>query len=206
MRFFVAGHDRRRRQVRSGSRAFRPHPLDGVAAFEAGAVEDRRHQRGAVHRVEVKLLDAERDQAVHLPRGKFDRHLGPLLGTIGVMIGLGIGVILSYIAPENLFVYVYSSSVLPGMVPWFVILISQIRFRKMKGAELDDHPFKMPFAPVTNYLTLAFLIAVLVGMWFNDDTRMSLIVGIVFLALVTISYFAFGIGKKVPLEEKEFDQ
>ncbi len=127
----------------------------------------------------------------------------PLLGTIGVMIGLGIGVILSYIAPENLFVYVYSSSVLPGMVPWFVILISQIRFRKIKGAELDDHPFKMPFAPVTNYLTLAFLVAVLVGMWFNDDTRMSLIVGIVFLALVTVSYFAFGIGKKVPLEERD---
>ncbi|MCM2603334.1 amino acid permease [Rossellomorea marisflavi] len=137
---------------------------------------------------------------------KLSRNGVPLLGTIGVMIGLGIGVILSYIAPENLFVYVYSSSVLPGMVPWFVILISQIRFRKMKGAELDDHPFKMPFAPVTNYLTLAFLIAVLVGMWFNDDTRMSLIVGIVFLALVTISYFAFGIGKKVPLEEKELDQ
>lgn len=137
---------------------------------------------------------------------KLSRNGVPLLGTIGVMIGLGIGVILSYIAPENLFVYVYSSSVLPGMVPWFIILISQIRFRKMKGAELDDHPFKMPFAPVTNYLTLAFLVAVLVGMWFNDDTRMSLIVGIVFLALVTISYFAFGIGKKVPLEEKELDQ
>ncbi len=133
---------------------------------------------------------------------KLSRNGVPLLGTIGVMIGLGIGVILSYIAPENLFVYVYSSSVLPGMVPWFVILISQIRFRKIKGAELDDHPFKMPFAPVTNYLTLAFLVAVLVGMWFNDDTRMSLIVGIVFLALVTISYFAFGIGKKVPLEEQ----
>ena len=137
---------------------------------------------------------------------KLSRNGVPLLGTIGVMIGLGIGVILSYIAPENLFVYVYSSSVLPGMVPWFVILISQIRFRKIKGAELDDHPFKMPFAPVTNYLTLAFLVAVLVGMWFNDDTRMSLIVGIVFLALVTISYFAFGIGKKVPLEKKELKQ
>ncbi|MEW4220093.1 amino acid permease [Rossellomorea marisflavi] len=133
---------------------------------------------------------------------KLSRNGVPLLGTIGVMIGLGIGVILSYIAPENLFVYVYSSSVLPGMVPWFVILISQIRFRKMKGAELDDHPFKMPFAPVTNYLTLAFLVAVLVGMWFNDDTRMSLIVGIVFLVLVTISYLAFGVGKKVPLEEQ----
>jgi len=32
-------------------------------------------------------------------------------------------------------------------------------------------------------------------MWFNDDTRVSLIVGIIFLVLVTISYYVFGIGK-----------
>ena len=53
----------------------------------------------------------------------------------------------------------------------------------------------MPFAPITNYVTIIFLIMVLVGMWFNDDTRVSLIVGIIFLILVTISYYVFGIGK-----------
>lgn len=53
----------------------------------------------------------------------------------------------------------------------------------------------MPLAPITNYLTIIFLIMVLVGMWINDDTRISLIVGIVFLVIVTISYYAFGIGK-----------
>lgn len=123
----------------------------------------------------------------------------PLLGTIGVLVGLGIGVILSYIAPENLFVHVYSASVLPGMVPWFVILISQIKFRKIKGDTLTHHPFKMPFAPVTNYLTIAFLLMVLTGMWMNNDTRIPLIIGIVFLAIVVISYYAFGIGKAVPI-------
>lgn len=126
----------------------------------------------------------------------------PLVGTFGVLIGLFIGVILSYIAPENLFVYVYSASVLPGMVPWFIILISQIRFRKEKGAEMANHPFKMPFAPVTNYLTIAFLIMVLIGMWINDDTRISLLVGIIFLAIVTLSFYAFGIGKRRPIDEK----
>ena len=106
---------------------------------------------------------------------KVTKHGVPLVGTMGVVLGLAIGVILSYVAPGNIFVYVYSASVLPGMVPWFVILISQINFRKSKGAEMDDHPFKMPFAPVTNYLTIAFLILVLVGMWFNDETRISLV-------------------------------
>ncbi|MED4453963.1 amino acid permease [Metabacillus fastidiosus] len=123
----------------------------------------------------------------------------PLIGTIGVMAGLAIGVVLSYIAPENLFVYVYSASVLPGMIPWFVILISQVSFRKMKGEQMKDHPFKMPFAPVTNYVTIAFLIIVLVGMWFNDDTRISLIAGIVFLVIIVISFYLFGIGKRVPI-------
>ncbi|WP_314588141.1 amino acid permease [Paenibacillus terrigena] len=126
----------------------------------------------------------------------------PLLGTIGVLVGLGIGVILSYIAPENLFVHVYSASVLPGMVPWFVILISQIRFRKIKGAALDHHPFKMPFAPVTNYVTIAFLLMVLVGMWMNDETRISLISGIVFLGIVVISYYVFGVSKAVPISDQ----
>ncbi|MEI4828250.1 amino acid permease [Bacillus sp. FJAT-53711] len=130
----------------------------------------------------------------------------PLFGTIGVLIGLAIGVILNYIAPGKLFVYVYSASVLPGMIPWFVILISQIRFRKVKGAEMDNHPFKMPFAPVTNYLTIAYLILVLIGMWFNKDTRISLIVGVIFLAIVVISFYAFGIGKRVPVDAQTDDE
>ncbi len=130
----------------------------------------------------------------------------PLFGTIGVLVGLAIGVVLSYIAPKNLFVYVYSASVLPGMIPWFVILISQIQFRKIKGAEMDSHPFKMPFAPVTNYLTIAFLIMVLIGMWFNDDTRISLIVGIVFLGIVVISFYGFKIGERVPVAAQIEDE
>ncbi|TWM34983.1 putative transport protein YifK [Bacillus paralicheniformis] len=127
---------------------------------------------------------------------KISRNGVPLYGTIAVLIGLAIGVVLNYIAPPNIFVYVYSASVLPGMIPWFVILLSHIGFRKAKGAEIDKHPFKMPFAPVTNYLTIGFLLMVLVGMWFNNDTRVSLIVGVIFLAVVAASYYMFGIGKR----------
>lgn len=35
---------------------------------------------------------------------------------------------------------------------------------------------------------MAFLICVLIGMYFNEDTRMSLFVGIIFLAAVTVAY------------------
>ncbi|OCA82105.1 hypothetical protein A8F95_15525 [Bacillus wudalianchiensis] len=92
------------------------------------------------------------------------------------------------------------------MIPWFVILISHIRFRKVKGAEIDNHPFKMPFAPVTNYLTIAFLIMVLTGMWLNDDTRISLIVGVIVLGIVVFSFYAFGLGKRTRVDTQIEDE
>lgn len=107
-----------------------------------------------------------------------------------------VGVVLNYVGSEKLFVYVYSSSILPGMVPWFVLLISQLRFRKESKDEIKNHPFKMPLSPWTNYVTIVFLLAVLVGMWFNPDTRLSLMVGAIFLALVVVSYYVLNIAEK----------
>ncbi|MDT3989300.1 gamma-aminobutyrate permease, partial [Staphylococcus aureus] len=54
---------------------------------------------------------------------------------------------------------------------------------------LEGHPFKMPGGAVTNYLTILFLILVLVGMVFNVETRISVLIGVIFLTIVTIYYF-----------------
>ena len=63
---------------------------------------------------------------------KVSRHGVPVAGVAVSIAILLIGSCLNYIIPnpQRAFVYVYSASVLPGMVPWFVILISQLRFRR----------------------------------------------------------------------------
>jgi L-asparagine transporter-like permease len=111
-----------------------------------------------------------------------------------------IGSCLNYIIPnpQRVFVYVYSASVLPGMVPWFVILISQLRFRHAHKKAIASHPFRSILFPYANYLTMAFLICVLIGMYFNEDTRMSLFVGMIFLAAVTAIYKLFGLVAAPP--------
>ncbi|MEY0233623.1 bifunctional threonine/serine APC transporter ThrP [Providencia manganoxydans] len=98
---------------------------------------------------------------------------------------------LNYIIPnpEKVFVYVYSASVLPGMVPWIVILTSQLRFRQQNKDKLAEHPFKSILFPWVNYATLLFLACVIVGMAINPDTRLSLIVGAIFLLAVSALYF-----------------
>ncbi|MDN6103435.1 MAG: amino acid permease, partial [Lacticaseibacillus paracasei] len=90
--------------------------------------------------------------AKQLPRifTKLNRHGVPFYPVIGVGGGILLGVILNallpYIAPaaKNVFVLVYSSSVLPGMGPWIVILGSAIRFRKVQADQKANPPFKMP--------------------------------------------------------------
>lgn len=108
-----------------------------------------------------------------------------------------IGVLLNYLIPDSkLFLYIYSASVLPGMMPWFALAISQFKFRKQWGKELADHNFKSKWFPVSNYVIIIFLVLVIIGMCFNPDTRVSLIVGASFMALVVIAYYVFGIGKR----------
>lgn len=141
-----------------------------------------------------------------LPR-KFmllNRHGVPFYAVISVSAGILLGVILNALLPiiypkaSNIFVLVYSSSVLPGMVPWFVILISEIRFRKVHADQMATHPFKMPLSPISNYVTLVFLLITLIFMFINPETRISIIIGVVFLIIMTIVYWRKYAGKKPP--------
>ncbi|MCE2138667.1 amino acid permease, partial [Streptococcus thermophilus] len=75
------------------------------------------------------------------------------------------------------FVVVFSSSVLPGMVPWFVILLAELRFRKNNPQLLSCHPFKLPLYPFSNYFAFAMLLVIVVFMFINPDTRISVFVG-----------------------------
>lgn len=119
----------------------------------------------------------------------------PLYTVLAISTGILIGALLNVILPtfikgaDSIFVYVYSASILPGMIPWFMILFSHIRLRKLHPEETKNHPFKMPGGMVASYLTIAFLVIVLIGMLFNKETVVSVVIGIIFLAIVTIYYF-----------------
>ena len=125
----------------------------------------------------------------------------PIWTVTAIAIGILVGALLNVILPlfikgaDSIFVYVYSASILPGMVPWFMILISHLRFRKNHSEELKNHPFKMPGGAITNYITMAFFIMVLIGMLFNKETVVSVVIGIVFLGFMTLFYYLKGYHK-----------
>ena len=89
---------------------------------------------------------------------------------------------------SDMFVVVFSSSVLPGMIPWFVILLAELRFRKNNADLMVDHPFKLPLYPFSNYFAFIMLIVIVIFMFINPDTRISVIVGAIVLIVATIVY------------------
>ncbi len=133
--------------------------------------------------------------------GKVMKNGVPVWTVLAIATGILIGALLNVILPlfikgaDSVFVYVYSASILPGMVPWFMILISHLRFRKNHPVEVEGHPFKMPGGAFTNYITMAFFIMVLIGMLFNKETVVSVVIGIVFLLFMTMFFFLKGYHK-----------
>ncbi|WP_373745595.1 amino acid permease [Weissella soli] len=127
--------------------------------------------------------------------GKLSKQRVPYIAIISISVGILIGLLLNVVfsayskSSANMFTIVYSSSVLPGMVPWFVILWSELSFRRSNRELLKDHPFKMPLYPFTNYFAMITLVIILGFMFVNPDTRVSVSVGAVFLLIMTALYF-----------------
>ena len=134
--------------------------------------------------------------------GKLSKRIVPDRAIVGITSGILIGFILNLIMSTmnksmgELFVVVYSSSVLPGMVAWFVILISELKFRKNNSHLMAEHPFKLPLYPYSNYFAFAMLLVIVVFMFINPETRISIGVGAGVLVLASLVYMLKHRNKK----------
>ena len=73
-----------------------------------------------------------------------------------------------------------------------VILLSQMKFRKsLSGTERDRLAFRMPFYPYSSWLALAFLALVIGLMAYFPDTQVALLVGPLWLVLLTALFYGF---------------
>ena len=126
--------------------------------------------------------------------GYVSKHIVPSHAIIGITSGIFIGFMLNVVLQffskslENVFVVVYSSSVLPGMVAWFVILLAELRFRKKNPELMKNHPFKLPLYPYSNYFALIMLVVIVVFMFINPETQISVAVGAVVLIVAALVY------------------
>src|SRR5699024_11636675 len=82
----------------------------------------------------------------------------------------------------------WSSDVCSSDLPWLVILLDELRFRKNSPDIMKDHPFKLALYPLSNYLALISMLIIVIFMFINPDTRISVSVGAVLLIILTVVY------------------
>ncbi|SES19379.1 amino acid permease [Psychrobacillus sp. OK032] len=107
------------------------------------------------------------------------------------------GVLLNYLVPEKVFIWVTSISTFGAVWTWGIILLSQLKFRKtLSKGEVSKLTYKALFYPLGSYLALAFLVLVLGLMAYFPETRIALIVGPIWIILLVIVYYNKGFHKQ----------
>jgi len=175
---------------------------DGVGGVERrhGLLEDHRHL-AAAQRVDAARAGGRQILAQHgqAPRA-FGRTSGngvPRNALLLSIFALLLGVLLNYLVPEKVFVWVTSIATFGAIWTWAMILLAQMKFRRsLSPAEQGKLQFKMWLFPISSYLALAFLVLVVALMAFFEDTRIALYIGPAFLVLLTVLFKVFKLGNQ----------
>ncbi|WP_165669199.1 amino acid permease [Metapseudomonas otitidis] len=113
------------------------------------------------------------------------------------IFALLLGVLLNYLVPEKVFVWVTSIATFGAIWTWAMILLAQMKFRRsLSPAEQGKLQFRMWLFPISSYLALAFLVLVVALMAFFEDTRIALYIGPAFLVLLTVLFKVFKLGNQ----------
>lgn len=121
--------------------------------------------------------------------GKLSANQTPSRGILFSALFLFIAVILNYIVPEQVFLYISAVATVAVVTSWTIILITHLKFRKAKSKnEQMKLSFKMPLYPLSTYFSLAFLALVIVLMAFIDGMREALYVAPIWFAILYIGF------------------
>lgn len=113
----------------------------------------------------------------------------------GIFISSGItliAVVLNYLFPGKVFMYLLSIAVAAVLVSWFIIIITHIRFRraKMREGKAAGLHFKSIGYPIINYFCIAFLVFIAFMMYQIPDTQMALYILPAWLIVLGIGYLS----------------
>lgn len=119
---------------------------------------------------------------------KLSKNHVPYLATLfSSLCTLGI-VVLNYLFPGKMFMYVMSVATIGAVITWAMIVLVHRKFRKAHAGKEDTLFFRAPFSPITNYICLAFLAMIVALMTQLDSMKMAVWVLPIWLIVLYASF------------------
>lgn len=97
----------------------------------------------------------------------------PYAGILYPAAYTGLCALLNYLMPRGALGLLMSLVVASLVLMWFVIIVTHLKFRAFIRDSGRKTEFPAPFAPVTNYICLAFMVLIVVVLYFTPDVRVS---------------------------------
>lgn len=97
---------------------------------------------------------------------------------------IGLAAILNMVMPGEVFTFVSSVATTSFLFIWAAIIGAHLRYIKLHP---DERTFKMPGAPVTDYLVLAFLVFIFIILCLDKQTFYALILTLIWFAILGVA-------------------
>lgn len=119
--------------------------------------------------------------------GRMNKRHVPVGGILLVASFYFIGIFLNYLVPAEAFNIVLNFSALGILTTWAFIMASHLAYwRRTRRGDMSRPPFRLPFAPYSNIVTLAFLLAVYLLMWFDGDIGKATVLAVIPIGIALI--------------------
>ena len=120
---------------------------------------------------------------------RISRHGVPWMTVATMAAVLLVGVVLNALLPDSLFTIIASIATFATVWVWLMILLSHIAMKRdIQRRNLPASEFGVPFWPAASYAALAFMVFIVVLLGVMPGTRVALVVGAVWIALLFAAY------------------
>src|SRR5215469_10070525 len=100
-----------------------------------------------------------------------------------------VGVLLNFLVPDQVFIWVTSIALIGTLWTWAIIMLAHRGYKKaVHEGRAHGVSFRMPGAPLANWLVVGFLIVVAALLSVEPGTRVALYVAPIWFALLGLAY------------------
>ena len=115
----------------------------------------------------------------------------PKLSVIITGLGMSVGILITYLAPNSVYVWISSASAFAAIWTWSMILLSEITIRKRKGGHSASLRYRLRLWPILPVVGLILLAGMLLAIMTSPLTEVSVWSGVLWLVFLTGWWFLY---------------
>lgn len=120
--------------------------------------------------------------------GRVTKKGTPVFALLVTSAGLLVATTVAIFAPRSAYVHLFGIALFGGLYVWAMIFITHLFFRTKRRGE-RQLPVRMPGWPYTPLLGAALVIAILITTYWVEGMKLTLIVGLPWLGLISLCYW-----------------